>query len=941
MRWSSLFPAALVVVAFVAAPATVRAADEDAALPTDPTLVTGTLENGLAYIVQQHGNPKGHVSIWMHVSSGSLNETEEQRGIAHFLEHMAFNGSENFPAGTVVKFFESLGLSFGRDQNAFTSYDQTTYQLDLPDTTDEMLDRGMLFMSDVAFRLSLAETEIDSERGIILEEKRARSGVQQRIREQIMPALLPGSRVADRNPIGTDDTLMAVQKPDFDAYYSKFYVPANVTVIVVGDTEPERMVAAVKRGFGEAPKAELPADADPGITFPTGPRAIVITDPELRMAQISMTRLDPPRPASTPRSGYRRDLVEYLGSWIFNRRLSTAVAEGRAPFLQAVAGGGDVFRAWHQVEARAAGLPARWQEMLDFLALELQRARLHGFTEQELGDANTALAAQLEQAVATESTRPARAVLGNLNRAIESGDPVMSAEQERDLVAELTAGVDVAEVSAAFALNARLENPTFTLTMPEGEGVPTEEELVAAGVKALDQKPEATATAERAKALLEKIPEPGKIVDESTHEAAGVYSAWTENGVRLHHRFMDDQKGRATIMIMLAGGELTETAKTRGITQAATLAFDRPATSTLSSTQIRDLTTGKSVGVGGGAQTDGVTLTVSGAPADLETGMQVAYLLLTDPVIEPVALTQWKEAQEQAISGRKVSPDGVTSEAFSEAFYPAGEVRTHPLELENVQAVTLEGAQARLRDVIASPMEVSVVGDISLDDAKKLVATYLGSLPRRDRISSHMFADLRKLERPKGPIRVERTVETKTPQAMVLDGFYSVDRDNLPDLRAMFLASRILSTRMITTIREEKRLVYSIGAGSSPAAVFPGFGMFAAQAPTDPAKGAALADALDETWKTFAESGPTEEELKDARAQMANMLTESFKQPRFWIQRLATLDYQDQNLDDVMEMEAAYQSIPAEQIRETFARYCKPENRFTVIVTPAAAPTDK
>src|SRR2546430_2025504 len=160
-------------------------------LPTDPALVTGTLPNGLSYIIRKHRNPEGRVSIWLHVSSGSLNETDATQGLAHFLEHMAFNGSANFPAGTVIPFFQSLGLAFGRDQNAFTSFDQTTYQLALPGGGRDVLDKGMLFMSDVAMRLSLQTAEIDSERQIILEEKRARSSAQQRVQDQIFEKLAP------------------------------------------------------------------------------------------------------------------------------------------------------------------------------------------------------------------------------------------------------------------------------------------------------------------------------------------------------------------------------------------------------------------------------------------------------------------------------------------------------------------------------------------------------------------------------------------------------------------------------------------------------------------------------------------------------------------------------------------------------------------------------
>ena len=179
-------------------------------LPTDPALVTGRLANGLSYIIRQNKNPEGRVGIWLHVSSGSLNETEAQRGLAHYLEHMAFNGSANFPPGSIIPYFESLGMSFGRDQNAFTGFDQTTYILMLPAGSREMVDKGMLFMSDVALRMSLDQPEIDSERQIILEEKRARSGARQRVQDQIYERLAPESTLGRRLPIGIEQTIQSV-----------------------------------------------------------------------------------------------------------------------------------------------------------------------------------------------------------------------------------------------------------------------------------------------------------------------------------------------------------------------------------------------------------------------------------------------------------------------------------------------------------------------------------------------------------------------------------------------------------------------------------------------------------------------------------------------------------------------------------------------------------
>jgi zinc protease len=213
-------------------------------LPTDSTLVTGELENGLRYIVRKHDNPPGRAVMWVHIHSGSLNETERQRGIAHYLEHMAFNGSTNFKPGSLVPFFQSLGMTFGRDQNAFTNFDQTTYQLSLPDTKPETLAKGMTFFSDVVSGLSLLPAEVDAERQIILEERRRGLSGRQRVSDYVQERIAPGSLWAVRDPIGTEETIKAVNQADFKDYYGKWYGASNATLIV---TSPSPSSPATRR----------------------------------------------------------------------------------------------------------------------------------------------------------------------------------------------------------------------------------------------------------------------------------------------------------------------------------------------------------------------------------------------------------------------------------------------------------------------------------------------------------------------------------------------------------------------------------------------------------------------------------------------------------------------------------------------------------------------
>ena len=265
--------------------------DLEAPLPVDPAVVKmGQLENGLSYWIRPNQTPPKKVGLLLHIDSGSLNETEEQRGVAHFLEHMAFNGSENFPAGEVVKFFESLGMRYGSDQNAFTGYDQTTYFLNIPDNKPEMLEKGFLYLSDVAGKLSLLPAEIDKERGVIAEERRARSGAGMRMMEKILPIMAPGSLLAERMPIGTPEVVQNADRKVFQDYYRTWYRPEFTTVVVCGDIEAEVAEAMIKKAFaGWKPEGEPKQHAEHGVQLSKGLTAAVITDKEATTAEVGIT----------------------------------------------------------------------------------------------------------------------------------------------------------------------------------------------------------------------------------------------------------------------------------------------------------------------------------------------------------------------------------------------------------------------------------------------------------------------------------------------------------------------------------------------------------------------------------------------------------------------------------------------------------------------------
>jgi zinc protease len=922
------------------------------ALPTDPKLVQGQLDNGLHYVVRRHDIPAGRAVMWIHMHTGSLNETDRQRGLAHYMEHIGFNGSENFKPGSLVPFFESMGMTFGRDQNAFTNYDQTTFQLSLPKADADTLGKGMTFFADVVGRLSLLPAEIDAERQIIQEERRRGLGSRQRIGDYVQERLTPGSLFGFRDAIGTEKTIDGVNVDDFKDYYGKWYCASNATLMVVADADPAAVVKVIQDKFGALPKKPRPVPQDLKVKAYDKSFAIVATDPELKAESLEIVHIEPAHAPTTTEAQLRDDLVLRLGVSAMNQRLGDKATGGDVAWLNARVSSNDEADAIHSAGINAGAKPGKWKETLNEIALELQRGRAFGFSAHELDDVKKEMLSNSERAVETESTQPMSAFIGRLNNGVASGDAMLSPEQRLALLKKHFATITAEQVNQRFAAEFDpAKNVCFVARLPAGAGVPTEAELLELGTKALAVKPTAEAEKTHATALMTTLPKPGKVAEGAPHAATKSWNGWLDNGVNVHFRFMDERKDEVSIRIALIGGEMLETADDRGITSAAQLAWSRPATAHLTSTDIRELMVGKQVnvgggfgggrggrgggrGFGGGGGGDAISLSVSGSPADLEAGFQLAYLLLTEPKIEAPSFADFQTRTRQGLEESLKNPMALGGRTVTSLTYPASDARLQPTTTAQIDRLTLDAAQKRLEKLVKeSPIEVTIVGDVAQEKILDLCAKYLGALPARERVRPDLFAKIRKVERPAGERVAHDVIDTPTKQAFVYSGFYGTDEVKHDDARSLSLAARILSMRMVTEVREKDQLVYSMGAGSRAATTYPGFGTFSASAPTDPSKVDALVAKIASMYALFAKEGPTDDEVAVAKKQFATTWDEQIKEPAFWSGQLSQLTFRGASLDDVMTEPAKVEALTAKQVKETFAKYWGDGKQNSIVVT--------
>ncbi|MCA9279400.1 MAG: insulinase family protein [Phycisphaeraceae bacterium] len=918
-------------------------------LPEDTRYVRGTLESGVSYVVLSHDHPPKRASIWLHIRTGSLNELDSQRGIAHFLEHMAFNGSENFPPGSVIPFFEELGLTFGRHQNAMTGFADTRYTLALPDNSMEMFDKGLLFLSDVAGRLTLPAEEIEKERGVILEEKRTRLGAQQRMFEKILEDISPGSRFGQRLPIGTEERLLNMQRDDFAAYYKKWYVPENMTVIAVGDINEQQMVDAISRAFSgpESPwpnrqTVKAPEPLDPGIVVPEQSRSKVYTDPELQRATVMLAQVKDPKGAIVSEEQYRQDLVRAVGTMTFNRRISGMISLGELKILNASVSSEDLFSAlqWTLVEASCE--PDRWQDTLTSIATELQRARLHGFSQREIDDTVQSIMAVAEAGVRNEPDMQAGAILSMLTAKVLIREPIMSAQQHLDLMRELLPTITADEIASAFRELYDFSTVDITLQIPESTSKPAEDSVLELATTALQSAPEPRIQQDRPSDLLPIKPAPGEIVgDIENHQASHVTSFWLSNGARVHYRFMDTEQDRVIVRVGLAGGKIQEDAATHGLTESGALALQRPATERLTSVNVRDLLSGTTVRGRTFVGDDMVTLETTASPVDIETALEFLHVLLTGAKVEQATFDNWKTIRGQMIDQTEKDPQAMLSRTLFETLYPKDDVRTKQLTREELASVTADRAQEWLSALLhGAPLEISFVGNIPLDEVERLATQYLATLPPRERISTSTLSTLRVLPAPDWSCEVVQPVDTVTLQSVVVVGFFGADANNLLDSSAMDVASKIMTTRLTKRVREELQLVYGMQASMAPSIAYPGYGVFIAFAPsTEPSKATLLADEVQSMFNEFATNGPTAEEVSIAATQIANIMNENESQPGYWMGRISQIDYRGRALDDVMSEDELVRGLTREQVQDVFAKYHNASQPIRIIIGPASEMT--
>lgn len=782
------------------------AAVEEDPLPLDPDVRMGVLDNGLTYYIRKHQKPEQRASLWLAVNAGSVLEDDDQKGLAHFVEHMAFNGTERFEKNTLIDFIERSGMDFGADLNAFTSFDETVYMLTVPTDDQKTLGTGMDILEDWAGALTFDKEEVDKERGVVIEEWRLGRGASQRAFDKQWPIFLKDSKYADRKPIGEKEILESAPVETLQRYYKDWYRADNMAVIVVGDIDPDQMEKEIKDRFADMPKPGDDVRERENVPVPIleETRAAIVTDPEQSMTMVQYAIKGPRTPVVTE-SQYRAKLVEDLFHGMLRTRFDEIRQKPESPYAFAFNYTSEMGRQVDIFQVTAFAKPGMVDKTTEVISTEIERVRRHGFLAGEFERQKEEALNNFERAVKEKDKADARAYTFEMVNHFLEGEAMPGREAELELAKKYLPTITLDEVNA---LAEEWTNRKDRVVMASGaarDKMPEEKQLLAimesvgkADIKAYEE-------VEVSDTLMAKAPEAGKVTDEQKIESIGV-TVWTlSNGARVVIKPTDFKNDEIMFQALSPGGtSLVNNKKywsansSDGIVSDSGIGeFDRAT--------VRKMMKGKNAWVSPYVWEREEGLRGSASPDDLEAMMQMIHLTFTAPRKDAKAFEAWKGSQETFVKNRDLNPQSVFFDklrAFSDNNHP----RSKPMTMEVLETIDLETAFEFYNDRYgdAGDFTFLFVGNVDTAKLKAFSETYLASLPSNGR--KEKWKDVGK-KHPSGQKKLEVT-KGQDPKSFVRVTYHGKGKWTPEAEDDLDQVAEVLEIRLREVLREEMGGVY-------------------------------------------------------------------------------------------------------------------------------------
>ncbi|KUR75131.1 pitrilysin family protein [Novosphingobium sp. FSW06-99] len=895
--------------------------------PADPAVRFGTLPNGLRYAIMHNDTPADGVAMRLRIGSGSLKERDEEQGLAHYLEHMAFRGSTNIADGEVVHMLERQGLRFGPDTNAFTAQDETVYMFTFPKTDGGALDTGLTLFREIGERLTLAPAAVEAERGVILSEERLRDTPGYQSIKADLNNALAGTRLPQRWPIGLVETIKAATPERLRRYYQANYRPDNATIVIVGNIDPAKVEAEIKARFADW-KPAAPADTiDPGTPHPAHRAGEFIAPGAPDTLSLSWQRPVDPR-AETERYD-REKLAEVVATTIFNNRLADAAARPGAPFVQAQ---GEAMASLYGVASltflQISAAPDKWQAALAAVVAEQRRLLADGAGPDDLKRAITQVMTQLEAAAANATTRKDGEIADTLVGTVNDDQLFTSPAQDLALTRDVVPGLTPADIHAALGRVFAGSGPVLFRAAQAGPvGIPALESALTADIQA-------PIVARAAQAAVvwpyTGFGAPGVVTARADDAALGTTTVRFANGSRLIVKPTTYEKDHITVKVLFGNGRAgadpalihalwaTQFLPLGGTGKLAAGDIDRWAQSA-----------GRTIATEFKADPRAYVIGGTTRPADFTSEMQVLAAETRDAGFR-TELADKITALGPMIAGQLDANAGAVVSRTLRSTLTGGDTRYSDIPSSaDIAATRPDDLPRLLKTALSGPADVVVVGDVTVDQAIAATAATFGAgpvLPPREEIVPHIA-----LPAPSAQPHVGLHAG-RADQAWY--GAYWLLPDYFTDPRLSYtarVAASVLQSRLIDTVREKLGLTYSPMTDANAGTQLPGLGWLGAALETPPANFATFRALLDGEVKDLAAKPVTPDELERARRPLVEGRVKDMEGNAFWATMLPLVLRDPRVRANVLETGAGLEAVTAEDVRALFARLSADTNPVTVV----------
>ena len=944
---------------------------EQSDIPLDPSIRVGSLDNGMRYMIMSHGEPPGKLALRLHVDAGSFMEEDDQQGLvrrhyyscgvaflfyvyaslnvpllffcmrlsrhifqAHFLEHMLFNGLKHFSPGELIPKMNRLGIAFGSHVNAYTSYDETVYQLDLPNTNEPVLDLCFTVLRDYADGALLEADEIEQERGVVLSEMAARDSPARQIRQEEYQFLWPDHLLAQRSPIGTQEVLSTAPRERFVDFYTKYYNPERITFVAVGDMDVDVLEARVWETFASMVMPENPGtEPDLGqVPAGTGFRTAVFTHEELGTSTMYLLTYSKFQPRLDTEAQRIADMPIYLANRILRRRFEIIATQEGVSITRGRALQYDNNNAVTSGLVEVTPVNGRWMEALQVLEQEFRRAREHGFTKSELMEIAAEVQREFEQRVESAATRKSSDIASGLTntvnghavfatpaenlRIIEKGLATMTPEILHEAFVTLWNTTDITLI-----LNAKeaAENTTDVMATLYAE---SETVAVAPPIDYADVPFSYT-----------NFGTPGTIVLDVTQEDLGIRQLVLSNNVRVNMKQTGFEENSIPIVARFGTGLVGLPKNQAGLAPFTKTVMDLGGLGNHSHFELARILAGRNVGVSLSIAEDGFQLSGSTTPADLELQLQLMAAFISDPGYREEAVRKFRQAIPETINRQEHTLNGA-SQRMQEWLHGDDERFAVPIEEE---LMSLEASDAKdwiHPQLVESYLEISIVGDFDWDAAIPLVLKTIGALPMRaDSIDTDVD---RSISFPTTPDNATFTYNSKLPTAAAVGvwGIPPLTESTINEFRRLTVLTAILDDRIFFKIREDLGVSYSPRASTGASTGFD-YGTITASAIGAPKDVDHVSEVIVEIAKNLAEQGASQDEFDRAIEPRLVSLDSTLRSNRYWL--LSVMEQSQAKpyeLDWSRSRGDVYAAMNLEEINDLAKKYLGPDKALRITLLP-------